>query len=932
MISTQLDAIKLNLNEVITYEKYCALHNEIWFDITKESNRVEFKVELLELFYRMIVRCKELDKIKDKDLFIIQPYEILVGLFKEQIITDINTTKFKDIYLYFLKFLYALKNKDHTELEKSLDIFSENLIDSISDFNHLFQVKDQGGDAYIFPVKNLVVIVTESFKKHNNNLLALTFTVNLESGRFHSKDKLSKEELEEKGALNKIIQDYNLKYLDYILNKNANILSGTSWVKNFKINNVIMVRTDRSVLIRNTQKTYFNDDNTVCSEDIRLAQRGYYIEKKIDDNKISNLDEWIYKTSPKELLEFLRISIDSENYNIFLKDSLITNPIDNSFVDYVNKFASNDRKIIYNKDDEYESTNINFMKCLIKLSRNRIVKIIDYNPVDFVTLNHYLEIISLLENKDLIVKFINIYLEKLNGKSEKSLNELENTFYIVLKDSNLKLEKVNSIYYKYIKLLENILEHKKTDHFFVQALPIKTDREFIQDEIQLINKIYSNKSAQQLIELDGYEYQSGRFEESDEYIEISTNNKENYSSYEYSVKYFSEEMNEIYEDFNLVRVNIINKFIVNKKNKQIFVVPNSVANLISNYIKVSKLSINAISYEYLMEINNQPDNLEEIAKLVKSGGYIKSLYESLFDSDEVDNDSLEFVLNYKIFTHLIKYKIKKADYSKWISLILEYHYCEPARLSIHKSNVHNFFDKCKEEFLDKGTIIIPLNGVGHDSTMKNIYKSFIDNNGYRDTFELIFDSTKINGMINKKNGIYYIDIPNEVEKKIVKILFVTDIVMTGSAATKTIKHYFGKNSANVDFFHTNDLIFISNFKEILDFNKPEIKIASIFCNKNIKKIDDELRDDSKLNFPILIDDTFDSIIFDKNKYWFEPSENNEIYKLFKLLYRNHIKNSFCCMIRYNNMPNKHLPLITEKTNKYDIGNLFVRKQVGLGFL
>lgn len=917
MIKEKLAGIVINLKNNISHQEYCSLINEIWKEITSPSNRHEFKEELLEIFYKLVVSCKELEQIKEKDIYIVQVFQELVDFFKDEINSEIQETEYRRIYLYFLKFLYLLQNEKHEELDQSINVFAYNLMDNISDFNHLFHLKDNG--KYIFSLDNLILIVTDRFEKKNDDLLTLTFTVSLKSDREVEDNK--DDDAQKK--LNSIINDNELEYLNYMLNKNGRIICNSDWVDNYKCNNTIIVANEDTILIRNTTKSYFSGFDNIKKE--KLAQPGYYVE--IPKNGLKFTDAYNFIMDSNDIIDilfFVKRTLINGYYNIFLSESILVDPLDGKFNNVLNQFSNNDSQIIFSENHmNFESTLTKYLECLKFISRNNVKYIIKSNEFNFISFNYFIEVISIFEKKELILKYIENLEELLNKNLISNYHQVaEICFYKTVEEAEISLKEIDTLLSKYVSITENIMIQKDVNNQLIHSLPVKSSHDFLHEEWQILKKIYYFKHKKESALNEDYKYGSGIIEaDSSDIVSLRTDVGE-FSSIDFDFIYLSEDLETIDNSNELSSVT--NKLLINSEKKEIIILPTTIGSIIENYKILRRLYEKGISYEYLQKMKSKIVDIKKIANIIESAGDFNNLL-YFYHRKDANEISKEFALLYKIIIHLKNYSISVDKLDNWIKLILQYHYIEPALLKNHIDIINKFFSKCKQEYLS-GALIIPLKTISHDSTLRKIYEKYYTVGNNRDGFGFIFDSMQLSEKIkrNEDDGKYYIKTNNH-EKLINKIIFISDIIMTGQAVEKILNKYFGKNNSDSSSFIKDELVFIDNLNNILEVNTPKIMIGSIFCDKNRNEF---LAGNDDREIKVEVDRTFNMIEFDKDIYWYEPKATNKIYSLYTELYGNRIieAKDFCCMIRYNNMPQKFLPKITDKSNKYSIDNLFIRKQ------
>jgi len=288
---------------------------------------------------------------------------------------------------------------------------------------------------------------------------------------------------------------------------------------------------------------------------------------------------------------------------------------------------------------------------------------------------------------------------------------------------------------------------------------------------------------------DSYIYEKGIIDK-DIYDLIIKTDKEEFSSNEYEIVILNEELSICKEDNQLN--SMTNKLFINYPEKHILVLPSNVSNIIENHKRINQIMKHAISYEYADKIQLKISEINKITKLIECGGAIEELIIQFYNNKNIIPNSKRFILLYKIIIHLKNNLIDEKKFDKWIKLILENHYYEPALLDDYKINIQKFFTKCATDY-NNGTIIIPLKTIGHYSTLRKIYENYYVEDKSRDWFGFIFDSTQMNGKISKEeDGTYYIK-STHTKNKITKILLITDIIMTGQGAENVLNMNFGKN-------------------------------------------------------------------------------------------------------------------------------------------
>lgn len=924
MIKNSINAIIVNLENVIDHKTFCKIKDEVWNDIIPPNKRKQNKFKLLEVFFVLITHCKELEKIENKKVYITDVVEELLGLFRTHLVSEDLLVKYSEVNVVFLKFLYLLKIENHITLKESLGIISEKLIESISDFKHIFHLKDDE-DRYIFSLENLILIVTEQFDPNKMDLLPLTFTVSLKSGIKCTTDNDAEK-------LNKLIHENNFEYLNLLLNGNGFLVPELDWIQNYKENNVICVVTENEVLIRSTNKSYFNRA-AVNTENKDLAQPGYYVKYPIEKFHLMSFVDYLkHNNDFLSSIEVINNMISNGYYNVFHNSAICIDQLSGRFICVMNPYSNNDSRIITNGAETLDDRDHNlfiFLKYLGKISKENIVYLFkNYNYTDIITLNYLVEILKVIRDTKNIELFL--LLIESNASEEEISNVVDKSFFDLFDEIESNISQIENMIVGYTKIQQTIFEISDTDG--VHHYPILSSKIPKFKSCEAFYWLYRllNKNDFDLFEIDNcFTIYNGTLSKSIKDIIIITKEKK-FSKNDYKFWLMNED-GEI-EEVKQFPMSLKLSFVISKCNKHLLIIHQKNMTVIDKMQYLGKISETTFDESYLIQINKQRECFEKVSLLVENAGYSNYHILKYFRNQKISDESKKFVVIAKILNHLYLHKICISNYGNWLKLILEYHYFEPAMIDVYHDKIREFFAYCFDQFTSHGALIVPFKSMDHDPTIYHYYKHCFTGDGGRDWFSFIFDSSRNSErIIQKDDGKYYINCGKNPKNNnlslIKKIIFLTDIIMTGNAANKILNNYLAtKNMKGVDLdasgksqlLSCNQMLNIPQLNTIIENNNVDLEVASIYIDKNTTCFNAN-------GFTVRVNKEISCVEFDKDEYYFSAEATNKINILYQELYNQRDEGEFCCMVRKFNMPAKYLKFLTSYKDTPSEAALFRRK-------
>lgn len=790
-----------------------------------------------------------------------------ISLFEHiaQLSTDLENQS-KDSNLMTIWFLNELYQKARISKETAIDMDGlkediGNLIAGLGDIRYVFKIKQNGEKA--FPINRLIVRVLKDDEFSSMKAITL-YHIKM----FQLAVELFHEE-NEKEVINKLVDECNLKFLDYL--DGTHKIIDTKDFLNYQKNGVMIFYngSKNSVLIRHEKKSYFKTDEPKWEEYVGVevnAQKdviGHYVI--IEDLKNIELLDFsaLMKKNPTTALELI---YDKGFYNIFCENSLY---LLGDEIYPINKYSVNDKYIIEGFLDRqgkvYKKDKLNTViqgYKMVGIKRNAL------NQVSF--------------------GLCQCLLEKNNiGVEQLGLNSLSNGEWYqnqVLKNwvnanSNIK-EALEFVLKKLILDLEycknNLVYHniKETD-----LLPYSLDFGWVYN---ILNIPQEKKSI---------------------YVGVVAGNGEgSHCLYINNIKTMAGKSNPQKECLNLEELvfyselSELEKEEYNTEGVEHYVVFDDSQDRWYGSIEDEILYRYIVQLELIMDRNSldaELCNIITINQFKDIKGYMELHKDALMAEDAGEKVFLDFdsMVVYRLVHNLIWNKISKDKWNSFYKIIMHH----------QKLKFSDIADDIVFQRKEENALYVPKDNSGSDGTLCRTY------------FEYLVDKTK-----RERNSIYSPKITFDEgeskykirEKVIEKIVFLFDNICSGTGSCNALAFYLNKEELvssgwdeskktimrmSQQKYQVNDEIVPVH--KIIEMNKiTEINVHSYYGTEaGVRRIESLLEkcayDNVKVDYKHKITKYYMQIADEVKKIWSETPDTTRDY---------------CTFIREFNQPKKNV--------------------------
>lgn len=778
-----------------------------------------------------------------------------------------------------VKFLYILQEKNYESLDIEL---YKNLMDVVNDINWIFELK-QSEKQFVFSIHELISKVVKNFEYSDDNLMHLTMALqifkNFDNG--NNKDQIEG-----------IAKEYKIGILLCLL-EGGSILNNSS--ENYNFNGTLIVKNNKYAIIRNKDKSYFDDIDTkynVLAEINKNKQEmAYYIEVEIEQEYITTSFQKIFEENNNNVkIELLKEIFETESYNVFFNDSIIIHSTTREFIRMLNP-SRKDRKIIGNSANEINNFD-GFYKILkkneIPNARHSVIYGNYEKSCDIVTLDFAIEIMYVFKMKDYQY---NMFSKNYDGNDDFRQNQIIKEFFenVIYKEEISVEKKIDMLiaYYKY--LYNNYKYNKNTQMSEIISLvmPFKpynpfecsTKKEALYKFVEVVKSSNDLNDELSIIQIKKIDDKIGNINVLDleqNELDIQEDEIENL--------FFSFADREMYAVFDNKNKKIIHDYEINE-----------VCKYIGNYFK----DLDFVKFEDKNKIDIRLIDMLQIINAFRSNEMIWKKFNC--------DTNINSIYILKLIWHFNIFNIFDEKINEFYKLIFEFHYTDMIRKCDNKDKL---LDNLKQYCERKGVLVIAKETAGDCGTLYSICKNVCDDRylSERNFLIEIFDASMIQSNIKEKNGKYYYD-----DNLIEEIVFVTDIILSGKATETMLNYHLNVtpiNNINRKYLQFREENYISN---IIKANGIEEKI-SVYSLFKFQEVNEFIINNKKIK------------IIHENEIEKMYKDDDCVKDIYIKIYNDKMNSEDVVrVIRYNNMPFKTIFMKEIVDSKYLIG-IFNRKE------
>ncbi len=727
-------------------------------------------------------------------------------------------------FLYFLRTISSpidiTPNSDLELITKEYELF----IPIVQKVKWLFQFTNDSGSK-VFNISLILSNTITNFKLDNNHLMQIAFALQI-----FNISAISGDEVEQvKSKILEIAETNNVCILKYLC-EGGKLLSANP-VNNFNENEVFICQKDKSILIRSTNKSYFElieDDkiDTEVSLETNEAIAYFHIYELEGTQEIISFEEALCKFSDKDKLMLLNNIFKQRNFNIF-NDAIVYNTHNNNFCSFVNPCSALDKKIILKSTPNYKN-NINGFIEVINTDFSSCRSIPLYSPSSFNILTLDFLLVFLLK----VAKDETTFFEKFvatigeDGStlfSDFAQNILIKNYFDIIKDNLPQKEYYSKLLVYHEEFIMNYLKfnkeeeiHIKTKHSKEQALiypykfyyPIDTF-----DAFENSYKLNINDKKTSYSDLKLGKIEKGKKSAGEQLYRIENTSID--------ITSFSIEGSE--DESTSISKLVTRQVFYSQAAKKII--------YDANYTKFKNSVETILEFQKLF-------NLEYNQTLINSGSFKKvlNIISAIGMSGKVfeyirypQNNPFKSIEAYKLLWHFHLYNFYEDDkINKFFELVLEKHH---SNFLFENSIYEKYIEEVEEVYTQEDCLLIAKNDATDGSTLKYILEKYKYGSD-KSIFNLIHTNEGIQTQFRKYSDV------NEVKK----IYFLTDNIISGSSTKDMLKKYLGikSNPTKLIFIKLSPNILLENSEYI---KSCDINILSIFTSTNIT--DDVFANDFK---------------------------------------------------------------------------------------
>lgn len=879
--------------------------NKLWEISIKDNFSIKEKQKFIkkfaELFWQLCLKNKRGCEIAiDNDEYNVNLLNFID--YMQPLISNCNVEFYIDKEFTFISFLYNLKIRrkryDPNNDFKFMDFYNKTF-NEINEIKWLFSLVDNNNDK-IFPIRLLLEDIANDFKADEEHYLKLIYSLEL----FNHLDKEEKSDNEIIKKMKSIATTYNIKLIEMLCD-GGNVLFENA--NNSILNGTIIVKKGNLILIRNTNREYFQDKNRYENqyhgkfgfEGTKNDVIAYYYEyENVNNESLIDLKTLMLEATAESRRNTLSFIFKTKNYNIFLGKCFWVNQDQNAFSKLVNPFTFMDQEIMDINGEEVlgDTCYDKFLKVMKNDYFNLgTCTVAQRKPIDVLTLDFVINFYSDFIKEDAEE---NDYLDRMKAIAKDSNEYYQNILFKIYFDDAIKKGILEEAFKKYIDFIRKYYDYENIN---VSTLFICYNR-----LIMPYRPFCPFKNMEELyLKLQKNDYVI------DTEIKKIKIKKMPMNRNEYLVDEIPVNLENIVSlDGNLLeREDICNGFcLYNSIEKKVYILNNTIQieKRLEALESISKKTI--ISKEW--ESNCLPEKIEQILNIIENIGFsnTKKYFERKIDNSHFGKETTNNIALYKLLWHIQVCEFNNDRFEKFCKLVLEYYFTDFVLNS--SKYTKKFFDDLQEDS-KKNKMIVAKESSGEGSTLNRLFESY--NDGTRGAVQKAFDGIQIkDGYTKKENKKYYLG------KELEGIVFITDNILSGKSTKDMLEFYIKnrkeKNNKRTYLWDKSEII-----PEIIgNINSPNVKIElkTILCTKRgIKKIKGEYPK-IEIKYQILLDD---------DQYNWSKDVENIIKELYFFNEGRDCDESVQCIFRPCNMPfEKILPPFVKDVSKL-IG-IFQRKE------
>lgn len=767
-----------NINDVKDYCLKLANINEIkmkdindysiWLEEKTDDFRTQNIEKIVEIFYIIVkginqeCNCEELAKSISAQFKYIKT------------IRNENINK-ENKFIIILNFLSSLF--DNSEVEpRVIELICKKEIELLDDLKILFSLRI--GNNLIFPINKLLVNIVNDFDNKLSNLMNLMLAIQLFK-------VISEENVEIEKKVNEIIATHNIRFLKVLWN-HGELVNKNSWYENYEQNSIITVHSqvEGKLVVRSERIEYFENCGIIQKETNKNNDAiAYFIEINLSkETKLLDFDSLMVKLKGKELVRFLIGIFENEWFDVYNNAYFMSEH--DEYFGVANAFIKNSNKILYQNSHKTSDAQ-SFCEFFLDSFPNVRHKVLYYDNYNIVTIDFLLNIFLCFDFYNF--KDLNNYIE--DNETEKTA--FQNLIISFVRDKLYEKVTENNIskYLKFTKMMgENFDSY--IDKVKLQSEPI-TNKKLIMpfqypsvlsitdDQEKILFYFYEDIKKMEIIN-------SSELIENDDY------------------KYEDAEGNQI--SFN----SISTEFVVKDTGKKVVSESSIELDMLLRNIKVNETISNClIKFD---EITNNISIFDKLKEFMITSDLDCTTKHNFGISSRNSNDYMDVFLAFKITSIMIAFSwgtdLKKiCDFME----LIKSHHCE----SMEEVKRRDFFNQIERKC--ENTIVIPKESMSSSSTFWNWHDKLYDSNA-RSLIRKKLSEGYIESNFSKENGTYK-------EHKVNEIVFVTDIVLSGSATSNFIRYYLYEDVTSPP--HT-DCLKLEELREYSIQNIPKIEYT-ILC-------------------------------------------------------------------------------------------------------
>lgn len=682
------------------------------------------------------------------------------------------------VEITIMKFLKRLNNLsgmtggDIAPIDEEMQMQFNLLCSKLEEMKIIFKLQHNGIE--IFPIGKLLAVVIGSeyiFEKLDEVTLN-TFLLALEI--FDTETYAA-----EKDKLDKIIDECNLKCLEYLSDQSTLRIGGSAWKENFKRNGVLILGnvTQGMIYIRHPEKVYFSSlkgekrnklDSEKNSEHRDIA---YFYEDSYDfAAEFMSIRDIMTSGNPNLQIAAIREIYNNKSYNVFF-DKAFIKVGDN--VQVVNQFTAEDTILIFENGEIRDANVSNITEYAMKPFS--LIKIIG-EGLDYVILG---SICKLLRICNVQIDSIMNELKNVHKNYQDNLIVIWSKYTTDFYKSVLELQKEYFEDVLYIKKRKTILQKGISD---ISWIPVKLPIQFLENKLlELCGETIKDRIEKVLLEKDEdfegnvvYRDIKNNIEIPSEFLVMKQDDdlkKDIFFSIKYQDRYFVS--NEIDSYIKIMRK-------IEDDNKELNVVEDFALHTESQIQLV--LDAMKLQEEELNDIDNCIVSFNDIAKL-------------------------------RIIHHILCNKILTDE--RWGNFI--------GIINAHQQLKYDFIKNL--EVLKGNVLIVPKEKQESDSVMTSIINRYCKRRAIRN------HDAYLDEIGENQEGYTYMG------QKIEKIIFLFDTIQSGTSTIRNLQFYFEyydkttlgnvKNQHVVYYYRGKEI----KLETIIEKNHPTVEIVALYGSK-----------------------------------------------------------------------------------------------------